>query len=130
LPDYEYRCRDCRKRVTVYQSYADYGTQAVVCPLCGGSRLTRLLNRVRLMRSDESRLEAASDEAAWDSLDEEDPRAMARMIRRMGRDLGEEVPSEFDEIVGRMESGESPEAIEQDFPDLGAGGEAAEAEDF
>ena len=129
MPDYDYRCRDCRKRVTVYQSYAEYGTQPVVCPVCGGSRLTRLLNRVRVMRSDESRLEGASDDAAWDSIDEEDPRTMARMIRRMGKDLGEDVPPEFDEIVGRMESGESPEAIEQDFPDLGSGGEADGAGD-
>ena len=32
-------------------------------------------------------------------------------------DLGEE----FDEVVGRLESGESPESIEESMPDLGAG---------
>jgi putative FmdB family regulatory protein len=129
LPNYDYRCLDCRKRVSVYQSYAEYGTRPVSCPLCGGSRLTRLLNRVRLLRTDEERLDSTSDNASWDSIDEEDPRAMARMIRRMGKELGEDVPPEFDEIVGRMESGESPESIEENFPDLGDGGESADDEE-
>jgi hypothetical protein len=35
--------------------------------------------------------------------------------------LGEEVPPEFDEVVGRLESGESPEEIEESMPDLGGG---------
>lgn len=130
MPNYEYRCLDCRKRVSVYQSYAAYGVEPVTCPVCGGSRLERLLNRVRLLRSDEARLDSASDESAWDSVDEEDPRAMARMMRRMGQELGEEVPPEFDEIVGRMEAGESPEEIEQEFPDLGTGGEAGAEDEF
>jgi hypothetical protein len=104
--------------------------EPVVCPLCGSSRLERLLSRVRLLRSDETRMDSASDDAAWDSVDEDDPRAMARMVRRMGQELGEEVPPEFDEIVGRMEAGESPESIEQEFPDLGSGGESGDDEEF
>jgi hypothetical protein len=57
----------------------------------------------------------------WGDLDESDPRAMAHMMRKMGSELGEEMPPEFDEVVDRLEAGESPDEIESSLPDLGAG---------
>ena len=50
---------------------------------------------------------------------ENDPQAMGRMMRKMGKEMGEEVPPEFDEVVNRLESGQSPEDIEKAIPDLG-----------
>ena len=50
---------------------------------------------------------------------EDDPRAMGRMMRKMGREMGEEMPPEFDEVVDRLESGQSPEEVEKALPDLG-----------
>lgn len=129
MPNYDYRCQDCRKRVSIYQTYAEYGQQSVHCPRCGGANLTRLINRVRVVRSEESRMDTLSDPADWDSVDEDDPRAMARMMRRMGQEMGEDLPPEFDEVVGRMEAGEDPDAIGQDFPDL-AGGTGGLGDDF
>lgn len=52
---------------------------------------------------------------------ENDPQAMGRMMRKMGREMGEDLPAEFDEVVGRLESGQSPEEIEKEVPDLGVG---------
>jgi hypothetical protein len=43
------------------------------------------------------------------------------MMRKMGNEIGEQMPPEFGEVVGRLEKGQSPEEIEQDMPDLGAG---------
>lgn len=132
MPDYDYRCLDCRRRVSVYQTYAEYGKQRVTCPKCGSANLTRLINRVRVARSEESRMPSLSDPGGWDSVDEDDPRAMARMMRRMGQEMGEDLPPEFGEVVDRMEAGEDPDAIEQDFPDLaaGAGGMGDDFDDF
>ena len=48
---------------------------------------------------------------------------MARMMRKMGQELGEEMPPEFDEVVDRLEAGESPDEIEKTMPDLGGEGE-------
>ena len=52
---------------------------------------------------------------------------MGQMMRKMGKEMGEEMPPEFDEVVDRLESGQSPEDIEKSIPDLGgtdsAGGE-------
>jgi len=122
MPTYEYRCLDCRKRVAIYQSYADYGRVPVACPHCGGGRLERRIGRVRVARSEESRLDTLSDPSDWGDVDENDPRSVGRMMRRMGSEMGEDMPAEFDEVVDRLEAGESPEEIEKDIPDLGGGG--------
>jgi putative FmdB family regulatory protein len=122
MPTYEYRCLDCRKRAAIYQSYADYGRVAVACPHCGSARLERRIGRVRVARSEESRLDTLSDPSDWGDVDENDPRSVARMMRRMGSEMGEDMPAEFDEVVDRLEAGESPEEIEKDIPDLGGGG--------
>jgi putative FmdB family regulatory protein len=122
MPTYEYRCLDCRKRVAIYQSYEDYGRVPVACPHCGGGRLERRIGRVRVARSEESRLDTLSDPSDWGDVDENDPRSVGRMMRRMGSEMGEDMPAEFDEVVDRLEAGESPEEIEKDIPDLGGGG--------
>jgi hypothetical protein len=43
------------------------------------------------------------------------------MMRKMGKEMGEELPAEFDDVVDRLEAGQSPEEIESAMPDLGAG---------
>jgi putative FmdB family regulatory protein len=119
MPAYEFRCPDCTRRVTVFQSYSDYGKIQPVCPECGGNRLQRLISRTRFARSEESRLESLSDPSAWGDVDESDPRSMAKMMRRMGGELGEEMGPEFGEAVDRLEAGEDPEAIDRSMPGLG-----------
>ncbi len=130
MPTYEYRCLDCRKRVAIYQSYEDYGRVPVACPHCGGGRLERRIGRVRVARSEESRLDTLSDPSDWGDVDENDPRSVGRMMRRMGSEMGEDMPAEFDEVVDRLEAGESPEEIEKDIPDLGGGGGGGGMDDF
>lgn len=119
MPSYDYRCRDCGKRAVIYQSYQDYGEVPVECPHCGSEDLHRLIGRVRIAKSEDSRLEDLSDPSSWGDFDENDPRSMAKMMRKMGQELGEDMPAEFDEVVDRLEAGEDPEQIEQDLPDLG-----------
>lgn len=130
MPTYDYRCLDCRRRVSIYQRYEDYGRVPVTCPQCGGRQLERRIGRVRFARSEESRLESLSDPSEWGNIDEDDPRSVARMMRRMGREMGEDMPPEFEEVVDRLEAGESPEEIEKEIPDLGGGlGDDDELED-
>lgn len=119
VPTYNYICGDCKKRISVYQSYEEYGHISIQCPHCDGTNLQRIINRVRFARSEDSRLESLADPSQWGNFDENDPRSMARMMRKMGEELGEELPGEFDEVVDRLEAGQSPEEIENDMPDLG-----------
>jgi hypothetical protein len=53
-----------------------------------------------------------------DDLNENDPRSLGRMMRRMADETGEDMGPEFGEVVGRLEKGEDPEAIEKSMPEL------------
>lgn len=120
MPIYEYRCQDCKRRVSIFWrtfSEAEAGDKAPACPRCGNSNLTRLMSRVRVIRSEESRLDAMSD-MDFSDLDENDPKSMGRWMRKMSAEMGEDLGPEFDEVVGRLEAGEDPEEIEKSMPDL------------
>jgi len=124
MPIYDYTCLDCHKRFDVFMNYAEYGKRPVSCPHCGGKNVRRRMNRVRVAKSEDSRMESLagdfSDSSALAGL-EDDPRAMGRLMRKMGSELGEQMPPEFDEVVDRLEKGQSPEDIEKELPDLGSG---------
>jgi putative FmdB family regulatory protein len=122
MPIYEYRCHDCKRRVSIFwRSFSELESENVAphCPRCGGTNLTRLISRVAVVRSEESRLDDLTDSSMLDGLDEEDPKSIARWMRRMSREAGEELGPEFDEVVDRLEAGQSPEEIEESVPDLG-----------
>ncbi|GIV62766.1 MAG: zinc ribbon domain-containing protein [Chloroflexota bacterium] len=119
MPAYEYRCLDCRKRFEVFMSYSEYGTREVTCTHCGSARVQRRIGRVRVARSDESRLESLADPDNLAGL-EDDPRTLGRMMRQMKSELGEDMGDVFDEVVDRLEKGQSPEDIERDLPELGS----------
>ena len=123
MPIYEYRCHDCRRRVSIWwRSFSEATEGKTVCPRCGSTNLARLISRVRVIRSEDSRMEDLSDPSFLSDFDENDPKSMARMMRRMADEAGEDMGPEFDEVVGRMESGESPEEIEKEMPDLADSG--------
>lgn len=130
MPIYEYRCDDCRRRVSIFwRTISEAQAGSATCPRCGGSELTRLVSRVRVIRSEDSRADDMSDMSDFPDLDENDPRSLGRWMRKMkdemGSEIDDEMGGEFDEVVGRLEAGEDPESIEQSMPDLmgGAGGE-------
>jgi len=114
MPIYEYYCFDCRKRVSIFYRTLSAAQKAEpICPICGGKRLHRLVSRVRVLHSEEDRLERLADSSLMAGLEGEDPRALARFMREMKQELGEEADDpELDEMIGRLEAGESPEAIE------------------
>ena len=64
-------------------------------------------------------MEDLADPASFGDLDENDPRSIARWMRKMSDETGEDLGSEFEEVVDRLQSGESPEEIEKEMPDLG-----------
>jgi len=120
MPAYDYRCLNCKKRFDIFMSYSEYGTRPVNCPHCGSDQVTRRIGRVRIGRSDESRLSSMADPTAMENMDK-DPRTLGRMMRQMSGEICQDMGSEFNEVVSRLEKGESPEAIERAMPDLGTG---------
>jgi len=112
MPIYEYGCVDCRKRVSVFfRSIKSAETQEAECPLCKGKNMRRLMSRFSRVRSDESRLEGLADPSNLAGLDENDPKSLARLMRKMSSEAGEDLGEEFSEMVERLEAGEDPEAL-------------------
>jgi len=122
MPIYDYVCLDCAARFDVYLTYSEYGKHPVSCPACKSLRVRRPISRLRVAKSEDSRMESLagdfSDPSALAGL-EDDPQSMGRMLRKMGNQLGEELPAEFDEVVDRLEGGQNPDEIEKSMPDLG-----------
>jgi putative FmdB family regulatory protein len=126
MPTYAYRCLNCKRNFQVFLSYSEYDRTEVHCSHCGSEDVQRKIGRVRMTRSEESRLESLADPANLAGM-EDDPRSLGRMMRQMSAEMGEELGPEFDEVVDRLESGQSPEEIEESLPDLGGdefGGDA------
>ena len=120
MPIYEYRCNGCGRRVTYFwRSFSEIGEALPRCSFCDGEDLTRLVSRVAVLRSEESRLDDLADPSSLAGLDEDDPKSMARWMRKMSREMGEDIGPEFNEVIDRLESGQSPEDIEEAMPDLG-----------
>jgi putative FmdB family regulatory protein len=118
MPTYEFRCLDCKKRFEIYIPFAEYGKKEVSCTHCQSKNVRRKIGRIRVARSSESRLEDMANPENLDAL-EDDPKALGRMMRQMSAEVGEDMGPEFNEVVRRLESGQSPEEIERDLPDMG-----------
>lgn len=134
MPIYEYDCLECKRRVNLfYRTVREAGEAAAAarCPRCGSARLQRRVSRVAVLRPEASRLDDfAGDPALLGALENEDPRAMAGLMRKMSEEMGEPLDAEANEMVSRLEAGESPEAIDAALSQRGAGegGDADAAE--
>jgi putative FmdB family regulatory protein len=118
MPTYPYRCLDCKRRFEIFLTYAEYGQKSIQCTHCGSAHVQRRISRIKIAKSEESRLDDFSDLPDMEGL-EEDPKALGRMMRKMSQEAGEDLGPEFHEVVGRLESGQSPDEIEKALPDLG-----------
>jgi hypothetical protein len=77
---------------------------------------------------DDPRMEAAFSELERDmeSVDENDPRAMGRMMRKMAEITGEPLDEGMEEVVRKLEEGQDPDKLEEQmgeaFPESDEGG--------
>ena len=127
MPTYDFICNNCNQRFDIFLTYSEYGKKTVTCAYCGSKNVRRRITKVRIAKSEENRMDSMADEFSGFEGLEEDPKAMGQMMRKMGKEMGEDLPPEFDEVVDRLESGQSPEEIESALPDLG--GDAGGGED-
>ena len=88
MPIYEYRCENCRRKVSLFFgsfSVAErrIGAGEIECPRCGSKRLERLMSRVNMVRgedalSEDSMPDMDGGEGIFDGLEDDDPRSVAR----------------------------------------------------
>jgi len=140
MPIYEFACPKCRK-IFSFLSKRLNPDRLPVCPKCGNKKMSKQVSRFATTRGlkepaarteaedggppmpdmDDPRVERAMMEMERDleHLDENNPRHMAHMMRKM-KDLMPpgSVPKELDVAIKRLEAGEDPEKIEEDMGDL------------
>ena len=136
MPIYEFYCGSCH---TVFQFLATRPMAGAdpACPRCARRPLSRRPSRFAFVGRaaepkagepmpgvDDARLEAAmaSLEGEMSGLDENDPRQMARFMRRFSETTGMKIPG-MDEAIRRLEAGEDPEKVEEEMGDLLGGDE-------
>lgn len=126
MPIYEYRCTQCRHKMTIFVRGMS-PTPPLACERCGSASVSRLFSTFAVGRSG-SEPPGGVDDAAMPDIDESDPRAMARMMRGMSSEAGEDMGPEFEEVVQRMEAGEPIESIDKNLPDAAGGMDDAGSE--
>ncbi len=114
MPIYEYRCDHCGK-ISEFLLMRTDETFVPQCKRCKSKKMTRVLSKVRVIRSEESRMESLADPSKWGDLDEKDPKSMAKMMKRLGKEFGEELGEDADQMVD--------EALDEQF-DSGPKGES------
>ena len=58
------------------------------------------MSRFATPKSEDARLEAAADPSRYGDLDENDPQAVARFVKRMGDEMGEDMGDDLGEALG------------------------------
>jgi len=138
MPIYEFACPQCRV-IFNFLSKRINPDHLPTCPRCGNKRMRKQMSGFALPRGlkepsaagedadagmpdmDDPRVARAMSEMERDMehLDENNPRHMAHMMRKM-KDLMPPgtMPKEMDIAIKRLEAGEDPEKIEADMGDV------------
>ena len=105
MPIYEYRCDSCRRKFSMLnRSFSEI--KEPVCTHCGVAGGTRLVSQVRVIKSPNDFMGGMP---AWDTMtdfNEDDPRSVADMLRRMKDDTGQPIGLEGEELLARLDAGE------------------------
>jgi putative FmdB family regulatory protein len=139
MPIYEYACPKCRV-IFNFLSKRINPDRTPVCPKCGNKKMRKQMSRFAMSKGlkepaakpegddgppmpdmDDPRIESAMREMERDMehLDENNPKHMAHMMRKM-KDIMPPgtMPKELDIAIKRLEAGEDPEKIEADMGDV------------
>jgi len=143
MPIYEFYCPDNHR---IYQFFAKTLAQGATVPECPDNpryKMQKLVSRFAVAvggraeetpasaadagpESDDPRIEAAMKqmEQEFSSVDENDPKAMGRMMRRMAELSGEKIDGQMEEVMRKLEEGADPESLEEQMGgEGGPGGE-------
>lgn len=133
MPIYEFFCKKCN---TVYKFYSRTIDTTTIpkCPGCKRVKLERVFSSFATLSKkdkeggheaglagiDESRLEKAMDmlEKEAGSIDEDDPRKAADLMRKLTDAAGISMGEGMEEALSRLERGEDPDDIEGEMGGL------------
>lgn len=99
MPIFEFECNAC-KAISSFLILSRTESLTPSCQRCGSQQLTRVLSRVNVRLSEETRMERLADPARFGSLDENDPKGMARFMKEMAAATGEDIGAEeIDQVM-------------------------------
>ena len=105
MPIYEYRCGSCGRRLQLF--FRSFGAaEGARCPHCQSVDLARLPSRVAQVRSESGYRDFLSDPSNFSDVDYENPRSVAEWAKKMGEATGEDLGTDYEEMVEQMERGE------------------------
>lgn len=136
MPIYEFFCKECN---TIFDFFSRRINTSKIpdCPKCGRELKKLLSSFATVGRAaepgdedlppgfDGSRMEKALGELALEAekMNEEDPKAMARLMRRFSEKTGLSLNENMEKALSRLEAGEDPDHIEKEMGDIFAGDE-------
>ena len=85
MPTYDFICNKCEKRFEVFLTFSEYGKKTVQCTHCNSENVRRRITKVRIAKSESSRIETATDGLAGMEDIGDDPKALARMMKKNGQ---------------------------------------------
>jgi putative FmdB family regulatory protein len=130
MPIYEYRCKECRKKSTFITLSAKAALEPK-CKHCGSLKMEKLVSRVAIFRSEESQLEKMADPSKLGGLEENDPKSVARWMKKMGKEMGEDLGDDFDqEIEQATEEAERAKEKGEDEGESSGSAGSATPDDF
>lgn len=98
MPIYEYRCLECGKKNTIIV-LSFKSTAEVSCKFCGSKDLKKLVSRIAIKESEETRLERLADPSFLSGIDENDPRSVAKWMKKFGKEFGDELEPDFEDSI-------------------------------
>ena len=114
VPIYEYYCEKCKKT----SSFLLLRSTEEVTPCCKSCKSTdvkRVLSWVSVLKTEEQRMESLLDPSKLGDLDENDPRSVEKLMRRMGSEFGDELGEGFDEEMEEALSSKDASTPEGDL---------------
>jgi putative FmdB family regulatory protein len=118
MPIYEFECLECHRKTTALVMVRERIGE-VRCKKCGSGNLERLWSRFAAPKSEDARLESLADPSAMGDIDENDPKSVARFMKKMGHEMGEDFGEDIDQAIEEDMAGGEGE---------GEGGGAADGE--
>lgn len=106
MPIYDFNCSTCQRPFSLeYKNFSAY-TAATFhpCTHCGSQKTSRKIGRVAIAKGDNARLEALTDDSLLSSIDESDPVAVGRYMKKMSQAVGSDLGDSFDETVDQLRS--------------------------
>jgi len=104
MPIFEYQCRSCRKKTSALVMSRARESE-VRCRHCGSADLERLWSRFASPKSEDARLESLADPSALSGLDENDPASVAKFMKKMGREMGEDFGGDIEQAMDEEMAG-------------------------